>query len=99
MNRIANLHQITDAIDRLDLYFLQGMRHSLITAVWDANGDHHFLPTRLGEHYIRQGRMQEKLEHAASGASEDLNGEPRPIPAYDHFAQASPTFLRELSRN
>ena len=99
MNRIANLERINEVNDRLDRYLLAGMRHSLITLVWDGDGQHEFLPTRLGELFIRTGRMEEKMRHAADGASEDGEGEPRPIPEYDHWASASPTFLRELSKN
>ena len=99
MNRIANFILINPAIDRIDGYLLAAMRHSLITAAWDANGDHHFIPTRLGEHYIKAGTMHSHMEHAASGAAEDESGEPRPIPEYDHWASASPTFMRELSKN
>lgn len=99
MNRIANHERINPGTDRLDSYLLAGMRHSLFTLVWDGDGQHEFLPTRLGEHYIRTGRMEEKMRHAVDGASEDGDGEPRPIPEYDHWASASPTFLRELSKN
>lgn len=99
MNRIANLTHLNPATDRIDGFLLASMRHSLITMAWDGNGGHHFIPTRLGEHYIRTGTMDWHMQHAASGAADDGEGNPRPIPEYDHWASASPTFMRELTKN
>jgi len=100
MNRIANFDPITAPThDAIDQNILQMMRHSLITLAWDESGDHHFVPTRYGADCIYKGIMRQKMEHALSGASEDADGNPRPIPNEEYWNEASPQFSRELNAN
>ncbi len=99
MNRIANFNQITPTIDAVDHHILTCMRHSLITLAWDGEGMHHFVPTRYGADCIYKGIMSQKMEHAMSGASEDADGNPRPIPNEEYWNEASPLFSRQLNAN
>lgn len=99
MNRIANIDQICPLVDATDLAILACVRHSLITLAWDDQGGHHYIPTRYGADCIYKGIMSQKMEHAVSGASEDADGNPRPIPNEEYWNEASPLFSRELNKN
>ena len=99
MNRIANIEQVTHMVDAADFALVACMRHSLITLAWDGEGGHHFIPTRYGADCIYKGIMSQKMEHAVSGASEDADGNPRPIPNEEYWNEASPLFSRELNKN
>jgi len=99
MNRIANLDQVTHMVDAADFALVACMRHSLITVAWDGEGMHHFIPTRYGADCIYKGIMNQKMQHAASGAGEDADGNPRPLPNEDYWNEASPLFSRQLNAN
>jgi hypothetical protein len=99
MNRINDLRPLNPFIDAHDRNLLACMRHGLITILWDQNGNHLFIPTRYGETLIRKGTMLQMMEHAATGASEDAEGNPRPMPNEDYWTAALPERVAVWNKN